>query len=72
MDWSWTCIKYILSEFSDKQKMDNSTNFSKLSLDETAEEASEDNCLKWDLPLLEIYKLSLKFFKGLAAKNYKF
>lgn len=45
--------------------MDKSTaKMVKLSIDETAEEVSEENCMKWGLPLLEIYKLSLKFYKG--------
>lgn len=35
----------------------------KLSIDEMAEEASEDG-MKWGLPLHEIYKLSTKFYKG--------
>lgn len=36
----------------------------KLSIDETGEEMKEEDCIKWGLPLLEIYKLSLKFYKG--------
>lgn len=35
-----------------------------LSIDETAEEANEEDCIKWGLPLVDIYKLSLKFYKG--------
>lgn len=31
---------------------------------EIAEEASEQDCIKWGVPLVEIYKLSLKFYKG--------
>lgn len=42
----------------------NTSKMEKLSLDESAEEASDENCLKWGVPLLEIYKLSLKFYKG--------
>lgn len=42
----------------------NTTNLAKLSIDEMAEEASEENCLKWGLPLVDIYKISLKFYKG--------
>ncbi|CRL03903.1 CLUMA_CG017025, isoform A [Clunio marinus] len=41
---------------------------SNLSIDETAEEASEHDCLKWGLPLNEIYKLSLKFYKDKSGK----
>lgn len=44
--------------------MTSSAKFAKLSIDETGEEASEENSLKWGLPLVEIYKLSLKFYKG--------
>lgn len=39
----------------------------KLSMDETGVEASEDECLKWGFPLLEIFKISMKFFKGSAG-----
>lgn len=45
--------------------MDESTaKLVKLSIDDTAEEVTEESCLKWGLPLIEIYKISLKFFKG--------
>jgi hypothetical protein len=35
----------------------------KLSIDEMAEEASEEG-MKWGVPLQEMYKLSTKFYKG--------
>lgn len=34
---------------------------------DTGVEASEDECLKWGFPLLEIFKISMKFFKGSAG-----
>lgn len=42
----------------------NTLKVAALKIDETAEEADEKDCLKWGLPLVEIYKLSLKFYKG--------
>lgn len=48
--------------------MDKSNeNMGQVSIDETADEATEADCMKWGLPLAEIYKLSLKFYKG---KNF--
>lgn len=51
---------------------ENSLNlkFSKLDVSEMGREVHEDDCLKWELPLNEIYRLALKFYKGeLWKKN---
>ena len=45
----------------------NTSKLSTLLIDDTAEEATEEDCVKWGLPLVDIYKLSLKFYKG---KNF--
>lgn len=42
----------------------NKERLAKLSIDETGEELREEECMKWGLPLVDIYKLSLKFYKG--------
>lgn len=42
----------------------NTSKPSALLLDDAAEEAIEENCMKWGMPLVDIYKLSLKFYKG--------
>jgi hypothetical protein len=36
----------------------------KIEMSDPAEEATEDADLKWGMDLTEIYKLSLKFYKG--------
>lgn len=36
----------------------------KVDINDQAEEATEDGELKWGMELKEIYKLSLKFYKG--------
>lgn len=40
---------------------------STLLIDDIAEEATEENCEKWGLQLSDIYKLSLKFYKGIFS-----
>lgn len=48
--------------------MDNlKTNLAKVAIDETGQEASEQDELKWGLPLKEAYRFALKFYKG---KNF--
>lgn len=45
--------------------MDNIvTKLDKVGIEDIAEEAKEDGDLKWGMDLTEIYKLSLKFYKG--------
>ncbi|KAG5672164.1 hypothetical protein PVAND_002317 [Polypedilum vanderplanki] len=44
------------------------TNIGKLSVDETGQEASEQNEMKWGMQLVEIYRLALKFYKDKAGK----
>lgn len=59
----------IFEESSDVKKENSLNNkLSKLTIDEMGQEVLEDNCLKWDLPLNEIYKLALKFYKGKISK----
>lgn len=59
---SWKRFLFLIENFRimDKTK----ERLAKLSIDETGEEMKEKDCVKWDLPLVEIYKLSLKFYKG--------
>lgn len=40
------------------------TKLDKVDLEDRVEEAKEDSHLKWGMDLTEIYKLSLKFYKG--------
>lgn len=49
---------------------ENTEKLLKLKIDETATEANEDDCLKWGLPLPEIFKLSMKFYKGILEKMF--
>lgn len=53
------------------------TKLDKINMSDEAEEAVEDVDLKWGMNIIEIYKLSLKFYKGdkkifcLRKKNQK-
>lgn len=40
------------------------TKLDKVGLEDRVEEAKEDGQFKWGMDLFEIYKLSLKFYKG--------
>lgn len=49
------------------------TKLDKVGLEDRVEEAKEDGQFKWGMDLFEIYKLSLKFYKGkkkLMIKNF--
>lgn len=43
---------------------ENTEKLLKLSMNEAAVGVNEDECLKWGFPLLEIFKISMKFYKG--------
>lgn len=42
----------------------NIVKIKQLSIDETAQEANEEDSLKWGLPLAEVYKMAFKYYKG--------
>jgi hypothetical protein len=46
------------------------SNLKKMSIDEVAVEAGDDNEMKWGMNLHEVYKLSLKFYKGNFFENF--
>lgn len=49
------------------------TKLDKVGFEDRVEEAKEDSNLKWGMDLSEIYKLSLKFYKGkekMMIKNF--
>lgn len=56
-------------EISEKSLQGNTLSSSKIAIDEMGQEVFEESCMKWDLPLSEIYKLAMKFYKGEKVKN---
>jgi hypothetical protein len=44
--------------------MENITKLDKVGLEERSEVAKDEDNSKWGMDLTEIYKLSLKFYKG--------
>lgn len=51
-------------EIGEKTKQGNTLKSQESTITEMGQEVFEENCLKWDLPLNEIYKLAMKFYKG--------